>query len=125
MIGGQIPAPAQMTTSKRPTLAVHAAVSAARGSDHGWRDKTTKRRTPGAAPTPPPRTTPGRQALSGLSFRIESEETVAGRGRGGGGKSSLVRLLLRLYDPPAGACWWSYATVPPIRFDPVAAGSLD
>jgi ATP-binding cassette, subfamily B, bacterial len=43
-----------------------------------------------------------RPILSGLSFTVEPGETVALVGPSGGGKSSLVNLLLRFYDPTSG-----------------------
>jgi len=47
---------------------------------------------------------PGREqpALAGISLRIEPGETVALVGRSGSGKSSLVALLPRFYDPDSG-----------------------
>ncbi len=45
---------------------------------------------------------PGRAALSNVTFRVPSGKTVAIVGASGAGKSSLVRLLLRLYEPDAG-----------------------
>lgn len=42
-------------------------------------------------------------ALRDLSFRIEPGETLAIVGPSGGGKSTLVRLLLRLQDPTSGS----------------------
>jgi ATP-binding cassette subfamily B protein len=41
-------------------------------------------------------------AVSDLSFRIELGETVALVGRNGAGKSTIVKLLARLYDPTEG-----------------------
>jgi ATP-binding cassette subfamily B protein len=41
-------------------------------------------------------------AVSDLSFRIEPGETVALVGRNGAGKSTVVKLLARLYDPSEG-----------------------
>jgi len=41
-------------------------------------------------------------ALKSVSFDIEQGKTVAIVGRTGSGKSTLVRLLLREFDPPAG-----------------------
>jgi ATP-binding cassette subfamily C protein CydCD len=43
-----------------------------------------------------------RPAHQGLSFRIEAGERVGIVGPSGSGKSSIVRLLLRLHDPQAG-----------------------
>ncbi len=40
-----------------------------------------------------------RHALQGLSFRVESGETLGILGPSGAGKSTLVHLLLRFYDP--------------------------
>lgn len=44
----------------------------------------------------------GHPVLEGLDLNIEAGRTVAIVGASGSGKSSLVRLLLRLYDPQAG-----------------------
>lgn len=40
--------------------------------------------------------------LSNLSFHVKAGETVAIVGPSGGGKTTLVKLLLRLYDPSGG-----------------------
>jgi subfamily B ATP-binding cassette protein MsbA len=48
----------------------------------------------------PPR---GPEVLHGVDLSVEAGETVALVGPSGGGKSSLVQLLLRLYAPTAGA----------------------
>jgi ABC-type multidrug transport system fused ATPase/permease subunit len=45
----------------------------------------------------------GPDVLHGVDLRIEAGETVALVGPSGGGKSSLVQLLLRLHDPRTGA----------------------
>ncbi|MYQ76507.1 MULTISPECIES: ABC transporter ATP-binding protein [unclassified Streptomyces] len=45
----------------------------------------------------------GRQVLHGVSLRIEPGETVALVGATGAGKSTVVKLLARFYDPSAGA----------------------
>ncbi|HWP34796.1 MAG TPA: ABC transporter ATP-binding protein [Thermodesulfobacteriota bacterium] len=46
---------------------------------------------------------PGRPVLSELSFEIRPGEMVALVGPSGVGKSTVVKLLLRLYDPTGGA----------------------
>jgi ABC-type multidrug transport system fused ATPase/permease subunit len=45
----------------------------------------------------------GPAVLHGIDLRIEPGETVALIGPSGGGKSSLIQLLLRLYDPAGGS----------------------
>ncbi|MCL6625116.1 ABC transporter ATP-binding protein [Alicyclobacillus shizuokensis] len=45
---------------------------------------------------------PGRKALDGVSFRVEPGETVALVGHTGAGKSTVINLLSRFYDPTAG-----------------------
>ncbi|MEW5982384.1 MAG: ABC transporter ATP-binding protein [Acidobacteriota bacterium] len=44
----------------------------------------------------------GRTALANVSLRIEAGSTVAIVGRTGSGKSTLISLLPRIYDPPPG-----------------------
>ena len=45
----------------------------------------------------------GPPVLEGISLRVRAGETVAVVGPSGGGKTTLVRLALRLYDPAAGS----------------------
>jgi putative ABC transport system ATP-binding protein len=40
--------------------------------------------------------------LNGLNLHIKAGETIALVGSSGGGKTTLVKLLLRLYDPLSG-----------------------
>jgi ATP-binding cassette subfamily B protein len=46
---------------------------------------------------------PGVSALNGVNFRISKGETVALVGPSGAGKSTILNLVLRFYDPQAGA----------------------
>jgi ATP-binding cassette subfamily B protein len=57
----------------------------------------------------------GRPAVSGVSLAIAPGQTVALVGGTGGGKSTLLRLLLRFIEPDAGA----------IRFDGIDIAALD
>lgn len=45
---------------------------------------------------------PGRDVLRNVSFSVPPGRTVAIVGRSGSGKSSLIRLLMRLYEPNSG-----------------------
>ncbi|GGY48888.1 ABC transporter transmembrane domain-containing protein [Parvularcula lutaonensis] len=47
-------------------------------------------------------TRPEIEALAGVSFRVEPGETVALVGRSGAGKSTILQLILRFYDPASG-----------------------
>lgn len=44
----------------------------------------------------------GPQVLDGLGLRVEAGQSVALVGPSGGGKSSVLKLLSRLYDPTGG-----------------------
>jgi ABC-type multidrug transport system fused ATPase/permease subunit len=44
----------------------------------------------------------GRKVLDGVSFRVEAGESVALVGASGAGKSTILKLALRFYDPDAG-----------------------
>ncbi|MCL6632147.1 MAG: ABC transporter ATP-binding protein/permease [Alicyclobacillus herbarius] len=46
---------------------------------------------------------PGRKALDGVSFHVEPGQTVALVGHTGAGKSTVINLLSRFYDPTGGA----------------------
>ncbi|GAB4388565.1 ABC transporter transmembrane domain-containing protein [Albidovulum sp.] len=48
-------------------------------------------------------TRPDRSALEDVSFRIRPGETVALVGPSGAGKTTVIQLLLRFYDPASGA----------------------
>ena len=45
---------------------------------------------------------PGQSALDGISLRVEPGETVALVGPSGAGKTTIIQLLMRFYDPQAG-----------------------
>ena len=60
-------------------------------------------------------TRPGQSALTGLSLTIEPGETVALVGPSGAGKTTVLQLLLRFYDPSAGT----------IRLDGLDIATLD
>lgn len=44
----------------------------------------------------------GREVIHDLSFRVEKNESVALVGHNGAGKSTIIKLLFRLYDPDSG-----------------------
>jgi len=60
-------------------------------------------------------TRPGQSALDGFSLVVEPGETVALVGPSGAGKTTVLQLLLRFYDPGAGV----------IRLDGVDISSVD
>jgi len=45
---------------------------------------------------------PKEKVLNGISLEIDGGSTVAFVGKSGGGKSTMVHLLMRFYDPSAG-----------------------
>lgn len=47
-----------------------------------------------------------KQVLNDISFEISKGQMVALVGESGGGKSSLIKLIQRLYDPTDGAIFW-------------------
>lgn len=48
-------------------------------------------------------TRPGQQALNGVTLRVAPGETVALVGPSGAGKTTILQLLMRYYDPHSGA----------------------
>ena len=65
---------------------------------------------------------PGEEVLKGVSFRVAPGQTVALVGATGSGKSTILNLLLRFYDPTAGRVLVDGTDVR--LFDPVALRSL-
>ncbi|XP_059463489.1 ABC transporter B family member 29, chloroplastic isoform X1 [Corylus avellana] len=55
--------------------------------------------------------------LNGLNLHIKAGETIALVGPSGGGKSTLVKLLLRLYDPLSGCILIDNHNIQDIRLD--------
>jgi ATP-binding cassette subfamily B protein len=49
--------------------------------------------------------TPGQQVLYDINFKIPKGDTIAFVGATGAGKSSIINLLCRFYDPQAGAVY--------------------
>ncbi|KAF8372379.1 hypothetical protein PRIPAC_78808 [Pristionchus pacificus] len=48
---------------------------------------------------------PGKRVLNDVSFTVDRARSVAFVGPSGGGKSRLVNLLMRFYDPNSGQLW--------------------
>lgn len=65
---------------------------------------------------------PDEEVLKGVSFRARPGETIALVGATGSGKSTVLSLLLRFYDPLSGRVLVD--GVPVSRFDPVAYRGL-
>lgn len=57
---------------------------------------------PGWPPSGPDGAPDGTPVLSNISFRLAPREVLGLIGRTGSGKTTLIRLLLRLYDPASG-----------------------
>ena len=53
--------------------------------------------------------------LDGLNLHIKAGETVAFMGPSGGGKTTLIKLLLRLYDPLSGRLFMLWLLVRCLR----------
>jgi ABC-type multidrug transport system fused ATPase/permease subunit len=57
----------------------------------------------------------GRPVLQGLSFTVQPGERLALAGTSGAGKSTVLALLARFYDPTAGAVLWGGVPLPALR----------
>lgn len=58
---------------------------------------------------------PGRVVLNGIHFRIEKGERVALVGTTGCGKTTIINLLMRFYDPQSGAIEVNEKAIPQYR----------
>ena len=57
------------------------------------------------------------KALTGVSFEIQPGRVLGILGRTGSGKSTLTRLLFRLYDPDLGSVWLGGVDLREVRLD--------
>lgn len=57
----------------------------------------------------------GREVLNDVSLTVRKGERIAIVGHNGAGKSSFVKLLLRLYDPTAGSIKWNGRDIKEMR----------
>lgn len=57
------------------------------------------------------------KALTGVSFEIQPGRVLGILGRTGSGKSTLTRLLFRLYDPDLGSVWLDGVNLREVRMD--------
>jgi ATP-binding cassette, subfamily B, bacterial len=57
------------------------------------------------------------KALTGISFEIQPGRVLGILGRTGSGKSTLTRLLFRLYDPNPGSVWLSGVNLRDVMMD--------
>ncbi|GAV57207.1 ABC_tran domain-containing protein/ABC_membrane domain-containing protein [Cephalotus follicularis] len=55
--------------------------------------------------------------LNGLNLHIKAGETIALVGPSGGGKTTLIKLLLRLYDPSSGCILFDNCNIRSVRLD--------
>ena len=58
-------------------------------------------------------------AIDGISFHVETGETIAFVGPSGSGKSTLVKLLLGLYRPVSGEIYFNGYPASKIRYNPL------
>ena len=64
-----------------------------------------------------------RKALIEVSFEIQPGRVLGVLGRTGSGKSTLTRLLFRLYDPDRGSVWLGGVNLRELRWMTCASGS--
>lgn len=58
-----------------------------------------------------------KDALKNISLEIAPKETIALVGKSGGGKSTLAKLLMRLYDPTSGSIFFDGINLKDLTFD--------
>ena len=58
-----------------------------------------------------------RKALTGIRFEIQPGRVLGILGRTGSGKSTLTRMLFRLYDPDLGSVWLGGVNLRDVRMD--------
>jgi subfamily B ATP-binding cassette protein MsbA len=62
-----------------------------------------------------------KEALKGINFKAKKGEKVAFVGNSGGGKSSIINLLLRFYDPTKGAIYFNNQDIKEFDLDSLRA----
>jgi ATP-binding cassette subfamily B protein len=63
--------------------------------------------------------TAGFNAIDGISFSVETGQTIAFVGPSGSGKSTLVKLLVGLYEPVSGHIYFNNTDADNIRYNPL------
>ncbi len=63
--------------------------------------------------------TAGYNAIDGISFSVQTGQTIAFAGPSGSGKSTLVKLLVGLYTPVSGAIYFNDTLSTSIRYNPL------
>jgi len=63
-----------------------------------------------------------RPALRNISLTVQPGQTLGIIGRTGSGKTTLMKLLLRMYDPPPGTIWFGDTDLREIRLECLRGG---